>query len=57
MAQKHTIRLSGQAPSSPVKETAAQLAGKKPQDKKERTWIQTFAASGAKFGGKGVVGD
>jgi hypothetical protein len=55
MAQKHTIQLTGQAQSSAVKETAAQLAGKKPQDKKE-TWIQTFAASGAKTGGKGVVG-
>ena len=52
MAQKHTIHLSGHAQSSSVKETAAQLAGKKPQGK-EKTWTQTFAASGAKRGGKG----
>jgi hypothetical protein len=45
--------LSGQAQSSAVKETAAQLAGKKPQGK-EKTWTQTFAASGGKLGGKGT---
>ena len=51
MAQKHTIQLKHQTNTSAVKETAAQLAGKQTPSK-EKTWTQTFAASGAKTGGK-----
>jgi hypothetical protein len=51
MAQKYTIQLNRQTNVSAAKETAAQLAGKQAPSK-EKTWTQTFAASGAKTGGK-----
>jgi len=51
MAQKKTIALPRATTQSAVKDMAAQLAGKKLSGK-EKTWIQTFIASGGKQGGK-----
>jgi hypothetical protein len=51
MAQKQTIELPRLTKQSAVRDLAAQLAGKK-RGGQEKTWIQTFAASGGKQGGK-----
>ena len=51
MTQKKPIQISSRAKTATSKELAAQLAGKKPGEKLQ-AWTQTFAASGAKVGGK-----
>jgi len=51
MAKKPTIHPSQNSKNAAVKAIAAQLAGKKTQDKGP-TWTKSFAASGGKFGGK-----
>ena len=51
MAHKHTVQLPRESKSAAAKETAARLAGKK-SAVNDKTWTQSFAASGAKVGGK-----
>jgi len=51
MACKAKEGLASEAKNSEAKQIAAQLAGKK-STSKDKTWTQSFAASGAKLGGK-----
>jgi len=51
MASKQTIQLLPLTKQSSAKDLASQLAGKK-NGPTGKTWIQTFAASGGKQGGK-----
>jgi hypothetical protein len=51
MAQKKTIALPRATTPAAAKELAAQLAGKR-SGGEQKTWLQTFAASGGKPGGK-----
>ena len=51
MPQKKSIQLKRPTSAAAAKEAAAQLAGKKAPAADKR-WTETFAASGAKVGGK-----